>query len=57
MEQGEKVFKAVMGLLLDLLLLDHLTVVTYGKAENCYLAATPGTGKRLGVGGWALNGY
>lgn len=39
---------AVMGLLLGLLLLDHLTVVTYGKAANGGLVATAGTSKRLG---------
>lgn len=41
---------ALMGLLLGLLLLGHLTVVTYGKAASGGLVATTGTGKRLG--GW-----
>lgn len=36
-----------MELLLDLLLLGHLAVITYGKAENCDLAVTAGTSKRL----------
>lgn len=48
---------AVMGLLLGLLFLGHLMMVTYGKAENCHLDATSGTGKRLGRGGVGLNAY
>lgn len=43
---------AVMGILLGLLLLGHLTVDTYGKAESGVLAAIAGLGKRLG--GWCL---
>lgn len=42
---------AVMGLLLGLLILDHLIMVTYGKAENGGLHATADSGKSLGRGG------
>lgn len=51
-EERPEVALAVMGLLLGLLFLGHLMMVTYGKAENCGLDATTGTGKRLGYGGW-----
>lgn len=52
LEEKTDVALAVMGLLLGLLLLGHLMVVTYGKAENGGLDATAGTGKRLESEGW-----
>lgn len=45
-----------MGLLLGLLLLGHLTVVTYGKAENGDLVTTASTGKRVGVRDYMATG-
>lgn len=47
---------AVMGLLLGLLLLGHLTVVTYGKAENGDLVTTASTGKRVGARDYMATG-
>lgn len=50
LEERTEVVLAVMELLLGLLLLRHLLVVTYGKVAKGGLAATAGTGKKLGVG-------